>query len=231
MLGAVLVTGALMLGVYTIVEAGRQRLGLGADARPRRRRARAARRLRRPPGDRRATPLLPLRLFRSRNVSGANVIQMLMVAGMFGMFFLGALYLRARARLRRDRDRPRVPARVGRRSACCRCRLRRAARHCASAPAPCCSPASTLIGARRCCAVGAAAGRRRLRRRPAAGDAAARHRRGHLVPADHDAGDVRGDAAGLRAALRPRQHDAAGRRRARPGRARHAGDGAQRADR
>jgi EmrB/QacA subfamily drug resistance transporter len=40
-----------------------------------------------------ANPLMPLRLFRSRNVSGANVVQALMVAGMFGMFFLGALYL------------------------------------------------------------------------------------------------------------------------------------------
>ena len=36
---------------------------------------------------------MPLRIFRSRNVSGANAIQALMVAGMFGMFFLGALYL------------------------------------------------------------------------------------------------------------------------------------------
>jgi MFS family permease len=39
------------------------------------------------------TPLMPLRLFHSRNVSGANVIQALLVAGMFSMFFLGALYL------------------------------------------------------------------------------------------------------------------------------------------
>ncbi|HWB70078.1 MAG TPA: MFS transporter, partial [Solirubrobacterales bacterium] len=39
------------------------------------------------------TPLMPLRLFRSRNVSGANAIQALLVAGMFSMFFLGALYL------------------------------------------------------------------------------------------------------------------------------------------
>jgi predicted MFS family arabinose efflux permease len=38
-------------------------------------------------------PLMPLRLFRSRNVSGANIVQALTVAGMFGMFFLGALYL------------------------------------------------------------------------------------------------------------------------------------------
>ena len=36
---------------------------------------------------------MPLRLFRSRNVAGANAIQALLVAGMFGMFFLGALYL------------------------------------------------------------------------------------------------------------------------------------------
>ena len=40
-----------------------------------------------------ANPLIPLRIFRSRNVSGANLIQMLMVAGLFGMFFLGSLYL------------------------------------------------------------------------------------------------------------------------------------------
>jgi predicted MFS family arabinose efflux permease len=38
-------------------------------------------------------PLMPLRLFRSRNVAGANAVQALFVGGMFGMFFLGALYL------------------------------------------------------------------------------------------------------------------------------------------
>ena len=36
---------------------------------------------------------MPLRILRSRNVSGANVIQALTVAGMFGMFFLGVLYM------------------------------------------------------------------------------------------------------------------------------------------
>ena len=91
--GAVLITGSLMLGVYTIVEpaadlgwgAGRT-LALGAlslvllaafvarEATAR-------------------SPLVPLRIFRSRNVTGANLIQVLSVAGMFGMFFLGALYL------------------------------------------------------------------------------------------------------------------------------------------
>jgi predicted MFS family arabinose efflux permease len=39
------------------------------------------------------TPLIPLRIFRSRNVSGANVVQALMIAGIFGMFFLGAVYM------------------------------------------------------------------------------------------------------------------------------------------
>jgi MFS family permease len=41
-----------------------------------------------------ASPLMPLRIFRSRPVAAANAIQVLSVAGMFGMFFLGALYLR-----------------------------------------------------------------------------------------------------------------------------------------
>ena len=36
---------------------------------------------------------MPLSLFRSRNVSGANGIQVLDVAGMFSMFFLGTLYM------------------------------------------------------------------------------------------------------------------------------------------
>ena len=110
---ALLVTGALMLGVYTIVEAADygwgspHTLGLGAvslallgGVRP----ARGAD----------ANPLMPLRIFRSRNVSGANVIQVLMVAGLFGMFFLGALYLQRVLGYDAARDRPRVPARVAR---------------------------------------------------------------------------------------------------------------------
>ena len=38
-------------------------------------------------------PLMPLRLFRSRAVTGANAVMVLTVPGMFAMFFLGALYL------------------------------------------------------------------------------------------------------------------------------------------
>jgi MFS family permease len=34
-----------------------------------------------------------LRVFRSRNVTGANLVQISMVAGMFGLFFLGTLYM------------------------------------------------------------------------------------------------------------------------------------------
>jgi EmrB/QacA subfamily drug resistance transporter len=90
--GAGLVTAALMLSVYTIVGAvdhgwgSAHTLGLGAVAIALlagfvARQATASR------------PLVPLRMFRSRNVSGANVVQALMVAGMFGMFFLGTLYL------------------------------------------------------------------------------------------------------------------------------------------
>lgn len=40
-----------------------------------------------------ATPLMNLRVLSSRDVFAANAIQMLLLAGLFGMFFLGALYL------------------------------------------------------------------------------------------------------------------------------------------
>ena len=81
-----------MLAVYTIVEASHyswgsaHTLGFGAVAVALLaafvvRQARAA------------NPLVPLRVFRSRTVTGANVVQVLMVAGLFGMFFLGALYM------------------------------------------------------------------------------------------------------------------------------------------
>jgi EmrB/QacA subfamily drug resistance transporter len=91
--GALLITGALMLGVYTIVIPaaedgwgasstlllGGLSLALLAAFVAREATAR--------------TPLVPLRIFRSRNLTGANLIQCLSVAGMFGVFFLGALYL------------------------------------------------------------------------------------------------------------------------------------------
>ena len=90
--GAVTVTASLMLAVYAIVngnEAGwmsAQTIGLlaaavallalflGIEARAR-------------------SPLMPLGLFRLRNVATANIVGVLMAAGMFAAFFLSALYL------------------------------------------------------------------------------------------------------------------------------------------
>jgi MFS family permease len=88
----VLLTGGLMLGVYTILGVAEegwgssQTLALGAVSIGLlavfiARQARVA------------NPLVPLRLFRSPNVGGANLVQALLVVGMFGMFFLGALYM------------------------------------------------------------------------------------------------------------------------------------------
>jgi EmrB/QacA subfamily drug resistance transporter len=90
--GAVLLVSSLMLGVYTIVKASdygwgsSQTIGFGAVAV-----ALFAAFIGREATARQ--PLVPLRIFRSRTTAAANMIQMLMVAGMFGMFFLGALYL------------------------------------------------------------------------------------------------------------------------------------------
>ncbi|MFG3048042.1 MFS transporter [Streptomyces sp. NPDC048241] len=91
-LGAVLVTSGMLLFVYTIVDA--ERVGWGA-----------ARTLLLGPVSlalligffvRQATatkPLLPLSLLRSRSLAAANIVQFLMIAGMFGLLFFGTLYL------------------------------------------------------------------------------------------------------------------------------------------
>jgi EmrB/QacA subfamily drug resistance transporter len=91
--GAVLITGSLMLGVYTIVKPAAEdgwtsttALGLSAVSLA----LLAAFLVRQA---RIENPLVPLRFFRSRNMSGANVVQALSVAGMFGMFFMGSLYM------------------------------------------------------------------------------------------------------------------------------------------
>jgi EmrB/QacA subfamily drug resistance transporter len=90
--GAISVTAALMLAVYAIVNgnedgwASSQTLGLlgvsvallgiflAIEARI-------------------SSPLVPLGLFRNRNVSASNVLGVLMAAGMFAYFFFSALYL------------------------------------------------------------------------------------------------------------------------------------------
>ncbi|MGW2815787.1 DHA2 family efflux MFS transporter permease subunit [Streptomyces sp. NPDC001415] len=90
--GALLVTTGLMLGIYTIVKAGEygwtsaHTLGLGALAVV----LLAAFLVRQATA---RTPLMPLRIFRSRNVSGANLVQMLMVAALFSFQILVAFYL------------------------------------------------------------------------------------------------------------------------------------------
>jgi EmrB/QacA subfamily drug resistance transporter len=91
--GAALITSALMLGVYTIVKpaaeqgwGSAQALSLGAVSLA----LLAAFVLREA---RAATPLMPLRMFRQRTMTGSNIVQALAVAGMFSMFFLGSLYL------------------------------------------------------------------------------------------------------------------------------------------
>ncbi|HEY6744863.1 MAG TPA: MFS transporter [Mycobacteriales bacterium] len=92
-LGAVLITAALMLGVYTLVVpaaedglgsartlvCGGVALALGAAFLARQATA--------------ATPLMPLRIFRIRTVAGANLVQALGGGAMFGSFFIGALFL------------------------------------------------------------------------------------------------------------------------------------------
>jgi len=92
-LGAALITSALMLGVYTIVVPGAQDgwgsgrtllCGVGAIALLLGFVAREATA---------ALPLMPLRLLRSPTVAGANVVQIIGAGGMFGSFFLGSLYL------------------------------------------------------------------------------------------------------------------------------------------
>jgi EmrB/QacA subfamily drug resistance transporter len=90
--GALLITAAPALAVYAILEAGTngwmsvRTLGMAAvtaamiaafivvESRVRH-------------------PLVPLRFFRSRNVAGAVLVRSLFPVGMFGSFFLGALYL------------------------------------------------------------------------------------------------------------------------------------------
>lgn len=82
--GAILVTAALMLAVYTIVDAESWLLGGIAVA------LLAAFVARQATAEK---PLLRLGILRSRDVVGGNVVLMIAVAGMLGMSFLAVLYL------------------------------------------------------------------------------------------------------------------------------------------
>lgn len=92
-LGAALVTASLMLAVYTVVQiptgggTSAQTLGLSTLAAI----LFAAFIVRQATATK---PLLPLHVFRSRNVAGSNIVQIFLVAGLFGFFFLEALYVR-----------------------------------------------------------------------------------------------------------------------------------------
>jgi len=91
--GAALITTSLMIGTYTIVKPAAEQgwgatetllFGAGSLA------LLALFVLREATAK---TPLIPLSIFRARNLTGANIVQILAVPGMFGMFFLGSLYL------------------------------------------------------------------------------------------------------------------------------------------
>ncbi|MFG1753020.1 MFS transporter [Streptosporangium sandarakinum] len=90
--GAALVTSGLMLGIYTVVKVeehgwlSAHTLGLGAVSLALLagfvvRQATAG------------TPLMPLRVLRSRNVAGGNLVQMLALSAMFAFQILVALYM------------------------------------------------------------------------------------------------------------------------------------------
>ncbi|MDP9110036.1 MAG: MFS transporter, partial [Candidatus Eremiobacteraeota bacterium] len=91
--GAALITACLMLAVYTVVEipanglASMRTLLMGAIAIAlfvafiaRQMTARK--------------PLVDLSVFKSRNITGSNLLELLIVAGLMGFFFLDSLYLR-----------------------------------------------------------------------------------------------------------------------------------------
>jgi EmrB/QacA subfamily drug resistance transporter len=91
-IGAILITGALMLGVLTIIRTSDvgwfsvETLATGAAAAL----ALTAFVVRE---HRTEHPILPLGIFRSRAVTVANAVMVLVVAGFFGTFFIGSLYL------------------------------------------------------------------------------------------------------------------------------------------
>jgi EmrB/QacA subfamily drug resistance transporter len=91
-LGAITVTASLMLGVYTIVQTSdygltsTRTLALGGIAV-----ALLGAFLVRQATAR--NPILPLRVFRSPKVAGANLVQALISTSFFSFFFLGSLYL------------------------------------------------------------------------------------------------------------------------------------------
>ncbi|MEU4443609.1 MFS transporter [Actinosynnema sp. NPDC050801] len=91
-LGAALVTSGLMLGIYTVVKVEQygwtaaHTLGLGALSAA----LLAAFTVRQAKA---RTPLMPLRILRSRNVTGANLVQVLTLSAMFAFQVIVALFM------------------------------------------------------------------------------------------------------------------------------------------
>ena len=216
--GAVLVTAALMLGVYTIVKPAAE-LGWGSTstlgfaalsaillAAFFIREATAA------------NPLMPLRIFRSRNVCGANLIQILGAAGMFGTFFLGALYVQKV--LRYDPLEIGVaflPVSVFMGTISVRYSERLIGRF--GARALCAGGMGMIAIALMLLAMSPTHGGYWLT--PVPRPDHHRNRRRYLLPAADGTSDVRRDAGRCRARLGRDQHDRPGRRGARPGGAGH----------
>ena len=92
LIGALLLTAGLMLGVYAVLQV--ERLGWGSGQ-VLALLATAVALLTLFVARQAAIekPLMPLRLFRAPNVAGSNIVMLLLACGMFAMFFLGALYL------------------------------------------------------------------------------------------------------------------------------------------
>ena len=216
--GALLLVSSLMLAVYTIVEASTygwgsaHTLGFGAVAAGLLvgfvvRQATAA------------NPLIPLRVFRSRTVTVANLMQILMVAGIFGVFFLGALYLQRVLHYDAiEVGLAFLPVALGIAALSLRASARLMVRFGAKA---------TLIGGLALVAAGLLLFRRAPVNAGYAVDLLPAMvllgcRRGAGVPCADDAGHVRGDAGGRGPRVGPGEHHPAGRRRARPRRAGHA---------
>ena len=218
--GALLLTGGLMLGVYTILEVGEQgwtstqTLALGGVSLA----LIAAFIVRQARID---NPLVPLRIFRSRHVSGANAVQALLVVGMFGMFFLGALYMQQILGYSAlEVGLAFLPATVVMGVMSLRVSGPLTMRF---GPLATLIPSLVAIGAAMVLFSGTPVDGQ-LRDRHPAGHAPHGPRRRPRLPVADDARDVGRHAERLGAGLRPGEHERAGRRRDRPRRARHARD-------
>ena len=210
--GAILVTAALMLGVLTIIRTSdvgwfsiETLVGAAATAL-----AFAAFVVRE---HRTSDPLLPLRIFRSRAVTGANLIMVLVVAGFFGTFFIGSLYLERVLRfdaLAIGLGFLPISVSIGVMSFVFAVPLiTRFGQRAGAAWRP--GPA-----ARRDALAGAAARGCDLPGRRRAGSPAHRHRRRTDLPVDRRARDVGGHQRRRGTGVGPREHDPDGRRLAGP---------------